>query len=135
MTKAQEEQANQLKNDYRQRLSPYVDAMKARGYFGEAMKLQQQGQLQEQNQETQKPQAQQAAQAVPNGKQPAQAGTEGNVAGMGDLADSNVKTGGDGLDGDFLSIQSDVATDPTDRGPDVAGATRPAPATQDLMNQ
>ncbi len=137
MTKAQEEQANQLKNDYRQRLSPYVDAMKQRGYFGEAMKLQvqQQNQAQLQNQDTQQPQAKQAKQATPNGQQPAQTGTQGNVAGMGDLANSNVKTGGDGIDGDFLSIQSDVATDPTDRGPDVASATRPAPATQDLMNQ
>ena len=137
MTKAQEEQANQLKNDYKQRLSPYVNAMKERGYFGEAMKLkvQQQNQAQVQNHETEKPQAQQAKQATPNGQQPAQAGTDGNLAGMGKLADPSVKTGGDGLDGDFLSIQSDVATDPTDRAPDVAGATRPAPATQDLMNQ
>ena len=137
MTKAQEEQATQLKNDYKQRLSPYVNAMKERGYFGEAMKLQaqQQNQAQVQNQETEKPQAQQAKQATPNGQQPAQTGTEGNIAGMGKLADPSVKTGGDGIDGDFLSIQSDVATDPTSRAPDVASATRPAPATKDLMNQ
>jgi hypothetical protein len=136
MTKAAEEKADGLVNDYKSRLSPYVNAMKERGYFGQAMKLQQQGQLQEQNQETQKPQEQQAAQAVPNGKQPAQSGTEGNVAGLGDLAESSRKTGGDGIDGDFLSINSDVATDPTSsRAPDVAGATRPAPATKDLMNQ
>jgi len=137
MTKPAEEKADGLVNDYKARLSPYVNAMKERGYFGEALKLkaQQQNQGQMQNDQTQKSQAGQAKQASPNGQQPAQTGTEGNVAGMGDLADSSVKTGGDGLDGDFLSIQSDVATDPTSSAPDVAGATRPAPATKDLMNE
>ena len=135
--KAPEEQANDLVDDYKARLGPYVSAMKDRGYFGEAIKLQaqQKNQGQVQNNQTHKPQADQAQQAAPNGQQPAQAGTDGNTAGLGGLADSSVKTGGDGLDGDFLSIDSDIATDPTDNAPDVAGATRPAPATQDLMDQ
>lgn len=135
--KAPEEQANDLVDDYKARLSPYVSAMKDRGYFGEAIKLQaqQKNQGQVQNDQTHKPQADQAQQAAPNGQQPAQAGTDGNTAGLGGLADSSVKTGGDGLDGDFLSIDSDIATDPTDNAPDVAGATRPAHATQDLMDQ
>ena len=134
MSQAPQEKADALVADYKERLGPYVSAMKERGYFGEAMKLQaqQQNQTQVQNQETQKPQAQQAGQAAPNHQQPAQSGTDKNTAG---LTSPDVKTGGDGLDGDFLSIQSDIETDPFDRGPDVAGATRPAPATQDLMNQ
>ena len=137
MSKAKEEKAEGLVNDYKSRLSPYVNAMKDRGYFGEAMKLkvQQQNQGQIQNQESQQAQAKQADQASPQGQQPAQSGVDGNIAGMGKLADPSVKTGGDGIDGDFLSIQSDVATDPTSRAPDVASATRPAPATKDLMNQ
>ena len=135
--KAPEEQANDLVDDYKARLSPYVSAMKDRGYFGEAIKLQaqQKNQGQVQNDQTHKPQADQAQQAAPNGQQPAQTGTDGNTAGLGGLADSSVKTGGDGLDGDFLSIDSDIATDPTDNAPDVAGATRPAHTTQDLMDQ
>ena len=34
------EKANALVGDYKARLNPYVKAMKERGYFGEALKLQ-----------------------------------------------------------------------------------------------
>ena len=59
--KAPEEQANDLVDDYKARLSPYVSAMKDRGYFGEAIKLQaqQKNQGQVQNDQTHKPQADQ----------------------------------------------------------------------------
>ena len=70
MSKAKEEKAEGLVNDYKSRLSPYVNAMKDRGYFGEAMKLkvQQQNQGQIQNQESQQAQAKQADQASPQGQ-------------------------------------------------------------------
>ena len=120
------EKANALVSDYKARLSPYVKAMKERGYFGERLKLeaQQQTQVESQNNQTKDTNAQAAKQPAPQGQQPAKTGMDSG------LADHNQKTGGDGLDGDFLSINSDIKPDATDQGsraPDVAGATRPMP--------
>jgi len=120
------QQANDLLVDYKQRLSPYVKAMKERGYFGVAAEKQAQLQAQgeSQNTQAQQGQAQQAKQPAPQGQQPAKTGVDTG------LFDHNQTTGGNGLDGDFLSINADVAPDSTDvenRAPDVAGATRPTP--------
>ena len=121
-----QEKADALLSDYKDRLSPYVKAMKQRGYFGEAAKLQaqQDAKVNSENAQAQNTNGQANKQPAPQGQQPAKTGMDSG------LADHNQKTGGDGLDGDFLSINSDIKPDATDQGsraPDVAGATRPMP--------
>ena len=134
------DQANELVFDYKQRLSPYIKSMKERGYFGEAAK-QQKAQEQAAAGESQQAKPQQLPKTqtpqgqVAQGQQPAQVNTETQKA-QQDLMNPQQTTGGNGIDGDFLSIQSDVAPDPTDsdsgsatsRAPDIAAAKRPKPA-------
>ena len=136
MSESQQAQADNLVGDYKARLGPYVDAMKKRGYFGEAMKKREaEAAAQQQiSQEVKQPVAQQPkpqqSVATPAGQQPSMSGVETTG-----LSDPNSKTGGEGLDGDFLSIESDIAPDPTDRAPDVINASRPTPVEPGLMDQ
>ena len=128
-----QEKADALVSDYKARLNPYVKAMKQRGYFGEAAKLQaqQKAEVAGQDSQAKDTNAQPKQQPTPQGQQPAKTGMESG------LTDHNQKTGGDGLDGDFLSINSDVAPDPTDqqsRAPDIAAAVRPKPAESLKLN-
>ena len=127
------EKADALVGDYKARLNPYVKAMKQRGYFGEAAKLQakQQAEVSSQDGQAKNTNSQADKQPTPQGQQPAKVGIDSG------LTDHNQKTGGNGLDGDFLSISSDVAPDPTDqesRAPDVMGAKRPSPVDSFNMN-
>ena len=127
-------QADRLVDDYKGRLSPYVKAMKQRGYFGEAMKLQaqQNAQIQNQNQQSQSSQTQHAqqGQAKPVAPVNPKIGIDPVVSNPGKPTDLN-----HGLDlpsGDYLSVSKEVEPDDSDqssRAPDVKSAVRPKPAS------
>ena len=124
--------ADNLVEDYKGRLNPYVKAMKQRGYFGEAMKLQaqQQAQVQNQNNQTENTQAQQAKQgeAKPVAPVSPKIGIDPVVANPGKPTDLN-----HGLDlpsGDYISVSKEVKPDDSDqesRAPDITSAVRPSP--------
>ena len=124
------DKANALVGEYKARLNPYVKAMKQRGYFGEAAKLQakQQAEVASKDGETKDTNSQANKQPAPQGQQPAKTGMDSG------LLDHNQKTGGNGLDGGFLSINAEVKPDATDvtesgsRAPDIASAVRPTPS-------
>ena len=134
MSAETQKKADSLVEDYKGRLSPYVKAMKERGYFGEAMKLQaqQQAQVQSQNQQSENTQTQQAKQgeAKPVAPVSPKIGIDPAVANPGKPTDLN-----HGLDlpsGDYLSVSKEVKPDESDQGsraPDVSSAVRPKPAS------
>ena len=109
-----QEKADALVGRFKDRLSPYVNAMKSRGYFGEAVKLQQQ-QMAQGGSNTNQPQQSQAGQQqqkAPQGQQPRQPSAGLGNAAKG-LMDPSHKSGGNGIDGDYLSINTDVKPDST----------------------
>ena len=126
-------QANRLVDDYKGRLSPYVKAMKERGYFGEAMKLkaQQDAQVQNQNQQSESSQTQHAqqGQAKPVAPVNPKIGIDPVVSNPGKPTDLN-----HGLDlpsGDYLSVSKEVAPDDSDQNSqavDVTAGVKPKPA-------
>ena len=133
-----QQKADDLVSDYKSRLSPYVKAMKERGYFGEAMKLQaqQQAQIQNQNNQSQSAQAQHAKQGEAKPIKPVapKIGLDPATANPGKPSDLN--HGVDLPDGDFISVAKEVTPDATDetggqgsRAPDVTAAVRPKPAS------
>lgn len=139
----QQAQAHALVHDFKARLSPYVKAMKERGYFGEAMKLaaQQQAQNDAANAESQSAQAKQAHQAdTPTATSTANAGAQGQMGATTALdpvvsnsgMPSDLNHGIDLPSGDYLSVSKDVQPDSSDqatsRAPDVTAAVRPQPA-------
>lgn len=133
--------ANALVHDYKARLGPYVKAMKERGYFGEAMKLQaqQQAQVDAQNNESQNAQAKQAQQGdTPVATSTANAGAQGQMGATTALdpvvsnsgMPSDLNHGVDLPSGDYLSVSKDVQPDDSSqesRAPDVTSAVRPQP--------
>ena len=138
-----QEAADNLVSDYKARLSPYVKAMKERGYFGEAMKLQaqQQAQIDHQNDKSEGAQAKQTKQAsAPVAKSPqGQSMSMAPKTGLDPVAanpgmPSDLNHGVDLPDGDYLSVSKEVKPDESgqeSRAPDVTAAVRPAPVKSD----
>ena len=133
MKSEQQKKADNLVADYKVRLSPYVEAMKKRGYFGEAMKLkaQQDAQVQNQNQQSESSQTQHAqqGQAKPVAPVNPKIGIDPVVSNPGKPTDLN-----HGLDlpsGDYLSVSKEVAPDDSDQisqAVDVTAGVKPKPA-------
>ena len=120
-----QQKADKLVGDYKNRLSPYVKAMKDRGYFGEAARQQQQQQNDMVNDKTSDVMAKGTAATQNKGVQPAQTGIDP----VGSDSSGGFNHGLDQPSGDYLSVGKEVEPDSseTSRAPDVAGANRPAP--------
>ena len=120
-----QQKADDLVGDYKNRLSPYVKAMKDRGYFGEAAKQQQQMQNEAVNNKTSDVMAKGTAAAQDKGVQPAQSGIDP----VGSDQSGGFNHGLDQPSGDYLSVGKEVEPDSSDtsRAPDVSGVKRPAP--------
>ena len=135
-SKDRKAQADGMVSDYKSRLAPYVDAMKQRGYFGEAIKLKatEDAQRQVANERTSSQMTQPQTSAngkptvKPQGTQLPMTGADPAASGQsyGDL-----NHGLDQPDGDFLGVSKEVKPDSGDqsRAPDVASANRPKPAS------
>ena len=124
-TPESKEQADGLVSDYKKRLGPYVEAMKSRGYFGEAQKLQmqQQKQLQDQSEMT----AGETQKKVTS-TQPAMTGADPvNTTPQkpGSMNPQSV----DQPDGDYLSVGKEVKPDDSDESnaSDITAGVKPKP--------
>lgn len=127
-----EQKAAALLGDFKGRLSPYIKAMKERGYFGEAVKLkaQQQAQVENEHYQYKNAHTQQAKQGQAKPARPIkpEIGIDPAVANPGKPSDLN--HGVDLPSGDYLSVSKEVKPDgdsQESRAPDVTAAVRPKP--------
>ncbi len=124
-TEESKEQANGLVSDYKKRLGPYVEAMKSRGYFGEAQKLQMQQQKQLQDQ----------SEMTAGETQKRETSTQPAMTGADPVNTTPQKPGGlnpqsvDQPDGDYLSVGKEVKPDDSDESnaPDITAGVKPKP--------
>ena len=130
-------QADGMVSDYKSRLKPYVEAMKARGYFGEAAKLKatQHAQFQVQDEKTGaagSAQPQTSASGRPTQKpQGTQLPMTGADPAAPQQSNGSLNHGIDQPDGDFISVSKEVKPDSSEvnRAPQAAAAARPKPAS------
>ena len=125
MSSEQKEKADGLVSDYKERLAPYVKAMKDRGFFGEAIKLkaQQDAQQQLQSEKT-------AGENQKSGQQPIESGKTGiDPVNVTPQVPQTPGTGVDLPSGDFMSVSKEVQPDSSDqsRAPKIDSMGRPKP--------